>query len=234
MYRTKYKLLPLNTSLRTSIGREWSFYRDNMTSISIIYRILRYPINPNRGVPEACVCLKRPSDRRGIFKGCFERFAGRPLFFCTSTYIGSRINSNWSIANIQTTKDSLVVAIRDALHVRLRFRLLRIENSACGNDCMIFLRGHVFSPGNFTIKMKKVLVVSCVCVRSIFEYRGHVINSIRFKVQSRPREIHPWHAQLYAIRRNPWKKTTAPKSVPSRGDRYYISSHTKAVGRRGA
>ena len=123
--------------------------------------------------------------------------------FCTSTYIGSRINSNWSIANIQTTKDSLVVAIRDALHVRLRFRLLSTENSACGSDGMIFLRGYVFSLGNFTMKMKKVVVVSCVCVRSIFEYRGHVINSIHFKVQSSPREIHPCHAQLYAIRRNP-------------------------------
>ena len=75
MYRTKYKLLALNTFLRTSIGREWSFYRDNMISILIIYRILRYPINPNRGVPEACVGLRRPSNPRSIFEGCLERFA---------------------------------------------------------------------------------------------------------------------------------------------------------------
>ena len=75
MYRTKYKLLPLNTSLRTSIGREWSFYRGNMTLTSIIYRILRYPINPNRRVPEACVCPRTPSNPRSIFEGCLERFA---------------------------------------------------------------------------------------------------------------------------------------------------------------
>ena len=75
MYRTKYKVLPLNTFFRTSIGAELSFYQENITLILIIYRILRYPINPNRGVPEACVCLKRPSDTWAIFEGPLERFA---------------------------------------------------------------------------------------------------------------------------------------------------------------
>ena len=75
MYQTKYKLLPLNTSLRTNTCRELLFYRNNMTLSSIIYRILRYPINPNRRVPEACVCPRRPSDIRTIFEGCLERFA---------------------------------------------------------------------------------------------------------------------------------------------------------------
>ena len=74
MYPTKYKLLPLHTSLRTSIGHKSSFYRDNITLISIIYRILQYPINPNRGVQEACVCLIKPSNPKGIFEGCLERF----------------------------------------------------------------------------------------------------------------------------------------------------------------
>ena len=46
-----------------------------MTSTSIINCILRYPINPNRRVPEACVCPRRPSDTRAIFEGCIERFA---------------------------------------------------------------------------------------------------------------------------------------------------------------